>query len=702
MIMSHESFASNHCHKLGELQTEFPGKPINKRRKESSYMDSSRQINKLKISTHVEVFFNLVLIFVLLTSSVAHPQDRDIEELIEEQSRKKGYYIAEGRQTWEIKRGGTESESTQYVEYRITNKQGWKKIIPYMIVYGWKMKVDRVEIIVQERNDKPKKYKKKDLVDAPAYAGYVLYSDMRMLILSRPFTADEGKITVSYRLKESQPVLSRPFFVQSYVPVKKSSISIKAPKNWEIQYTWRNGPPEGGTKPGQNVFMWSSTDIQPLLEEPFPYPPADLAQQVIIRCDPPRKDEKIWAFSDWDDLAEWAQQLFKPQTSATPEMEEAAAAAVQGANSRLEKIRCLYDLVRKEIRYVAIEIGIGGYQPYPASQTFEKKYGDCKDKATLLCTLLKSVDITAYPVLVRIRDAGQVIRDFPSPYQFNHCITYIPSSQYSERSVNENPVPEVLQEGIFLDATAELCPFGDLPLPDQDTWGLIVSDTGGELKRIPSKWFQPNKTVRITEVELRAKGNAVCSAVEKHYGIENQIVRMLLYGKESHERQEYWAKKINKNFPRSQCREFSIVNDEDSSLPFEIHSTFSVQKFSQQSGNLLIFPAMYWKRFQKNPFTEDIRIHPIFLMYRRIVVDTLYITMPDGYVVDELPGMSRVSKPFGEFVMTFETLDDHSITITRSCKFTQAEIPREQYEAFRAFIDMLIKKESEGIVLKKS
>ena len=262
-------------------------------------------------------------------------------------------------------------------------------------------------------------------------------------------------------------------------------------------------------------------------------------------------------------------------------------------------------------------------------------------------------------------------------------------------------MPEVLQEGIFLDATAELCPFGDLPLPDQDTWGLIVSDTGGELKRIPSTWLQPNKTVRITEVELQAKGNAICSAVEKHYGIENQKVRMLLYGKENHERQEYWAQKINKNFPRSQCREFNIINDEDSFLPFEIHSRFSVQKFSQRSGNLLIFPAMYWKIFQKNPFTEAIRIHPIFLRYRRIEVDTLHITLPDGYVVDELPEMSKVSKPFGELVMSFEAQDGHSITITRSCRFTQAEIPRDQYEGFRAFIDTLMRKESEGIVLKK-
>ena len=149
------------------------------------------------------------------------------------------------------------------------------------------------------------------------------------------------------------------------------------------------------------------------------------------------------------------------------------------------------------------------------------------------------------------------------------------------------PVPEVLQNGIFLDATSELCPFGDPPPPDQDTWGLIVSETGGELKKIPTKWLQPDKTIRITEIKIQANGNATCSAVERHYGVENQRVRWLLHGKKSHELQEYWSKNLNRYFPRSKPTELNFENKDDSSLPMEVQCKFSVQNFSQKSGSLL-------------------------------------------------------------------------------------------------------------------
>ncbi len=107
-----------------------------------------------------------------------------------------------------------------------------------------------------------------------------------------------------------------------------------------------------------------------------------------------------------------------------------------------------------------------------------------------------------------------------------------------------------------------------------------------------------------------------------------------------------------------------------------------------------------WKIFLKNPFTEKTRINPI-LLYLPAEVDTLHISLPFDFMADQLPAMTRVSNPFGEFSMTVESQDSRSITITRSSKFPQAGIPPEQYEAFRDFIDMLIKKESESIVLKK-
>ena len=540
------------------------------------------------------------------------------------------------------------------------------------------------------------------MADLPAYAGFELYSDRRMLFFREPVAEDEGSLTLSYRIKESLPVLSRAFFVQYRVPVRRSSISIKAPGNWKIESAWLNGPGEGEFRADSSAYEWQSTEIGPLLEEPFSPPATDLVRQLLVRCREPVKDGDIWSFSSWDDVAEWFRKLCIPSVSVTPEISREAVARTQDAATRLEKIRRLYHFVQEKVRYVAVEIGIGGYQPYPAQQTLENRYGDCKDQAALLCALLKSIDINACPVLLRTRNVGRVNRDFPSPFQFNHCIVYIPASQYIQQPGGLSNLPEAFHQGIYLDATASVCPFGDLPQPDQEAWALVVSDTCGQLNKVASTGIQSNKTARKTFVELRANGSANCSVVEKHYGIENQYVRGLLFGRKSSDRQQYWARKINENFPRSGNVELSVENEKELSLPIEMQYRFYVRKYSQRSGELLISPAMYWKIFQKNPFHEPIRVNPVSLGHRRTVADTLLIAIPQGYVVGELPEPGRILKPFGEFNITYKVRDGRLIEIARTCSFSLSTVPRDQYDEVRAFIDSMIRQESERVVLKKS
>ena len=82
----------------------------------------------------------------------------------------------------------------------------------------------------------------------------------------------------------------------------------------------------------------------------------------------------------------------------------------------------------QNLQYISIDIGVGrgnGYRPHAASQVLAKAYGDCKDKANLMRAMLKSINITAYPVAIYLGDADHVREEWASPYQFNHCIIAI-------------------------------------------------------------------------------------------------------------------------------------------------------------------------------------------------------------------------------------------------------------------------------------
>src|SRR5205823_3536953 len=127
----------------------------------------------------------------------------------------------------------------------------------------------------------------------------------------------------------------------------------------------------------------------------------------------------------WHDVGAWGWQLSSTQRQASPEIQQKAHQLTEGKTGTIEKIRALGAFVQHDVRYVAIEIGIGGYQPHPAPQTFSNRYGDCKDKATLLATMLREVGINSYLVLAQT-NRGVVVPSFPSAMSFNHMIIAIP------------------------------------------------------------------------------------------------------------------------------------------------------------------------------------------------------------------------------------------------------------------------------------
>jgi transglutaminase-like putative cysteine protease len=134
--------------------------------------------------------------------------------------------------------------------------------------------------------------------------------------------------------------------------------------------------------------------------------------------------------------------LEKPKAAVTPEIRAKAEELTKDLNSEHEKIRALYNFVSTHFRYIGVDLGIGRYAPHSAADILANRYGDCKDKHTLFAALLKSVGISAYPVLISSR--FRLDPSFSSPDLFDHVITAIPKGD----------------SFVFLDTTPEIAPFG--------------------------------------------------------------------------------------------------------------------------------------------------------------------------------------------------------------------------------------------------
>src|SRR5581483_1856025 len=137
-----------------------------------------------------------------------------------------------------------------------------------------------------------------------------------------------------------------------------------------------------------------------------------------------RPDVQLTTFENWEQIGRWYAQLEKDRRMPTPEVRTKAEELTKGLTTDDQKIEALYDYVSKNFRYVSLSLGLSRYQPHPAADVLHNQYGDCKDKHTLLTSLLEAEGWKANSVL--INSSRKLDPDMPSPSQFDHVITMLP------------------------------------------------------------------------------------------------------------------------------------------------------------------------------------------------------------------------------------------------------------------------------------
>jgi Domain of Unknown Function with PDB structure (DUF3857) len=198
----------------------------------------------------------------------------------------------------------------------------------------------------------------------------------------------------------------------------------------------------------------------------------------------------------WEGVGRWYQDLLRSLPRASEPVRQRARELTAGLPGARERIAALTAFVRRDVRYVAVEVGIGGYRPAAPADVLARRWGDCKDKGLLLVDLLQEVGIVAYPVLIRSDGQGRVEPDFPAPDRFNHVIVAVPLQ--GVQGLELDPEAPVAEGFLFLDATQPAGGLSWLQPGAQDQQALIVRPQGSLLVRTPSR---PNLEVTALTVE---------------------------------------------------------------------------------------------------------------------------------------------------------------------------------------------------------
>ena len=545
--------------------------------------------------------------------------------------------------------------------------------------------------------------KEKDAVEISlagiAYAELV--TDERDKVLSIP-APDPGNI-LGYEIEsEARPYIRQESWeFQESVPVVEARYTLQLPPGWEFKAAWLNHPEVQPSPSGGNQWQWVVKDVPGIRWEQSMPPFNGLAGRLVLTLLPPSGTQNQSGLT-WEDIGKWQAALASDRFHASPEIKQEVASLTAPAATPLAKMQALAKFVQQQIRYVAIELGIGGWQPHPAPDIFVHRYGDCKDKATLMSTMLKEIGVDSYYIVINTDRGGVNPRTPPSPLLFDHVILAIRLPQ----GLDESSIQAVIQDPklgrlLIFDPTDDLTPFGHLRGELQDNYGLLVTPDGGELIELPQLPVRTSGISRIAKVSLDTSGNLRGQVHELRRGDFAMDQR---YALRSATRDTDRIKPIEDllaaSLPDFHITKASITNLSDTSLPFIYDYSIDVPSYAKTAGNLLLVrPRLIGTKSSDLLETKDPRKYPVEFDSVEGDVDTFEFALPPGYVVDDLPSPTDVDYSFGSYHSKTE-VTGNVLRYTRSFEIKELTVPVDKLDELKKFYRIIATDERSTAVLK--
>ena len=539
-----------------------------------------------------------------------------------------------------------------------------------------------------------------DAVEA-GMGGAEYVTDVRIRVLRIPATVP-GNV-VGYEVEtEEQPytyLMADDWAFQDIVPVSEAHYTLELPPGWQYQATWLNHadvPPVAGP----NRWQWEVSGLKAIQLETDMPPWQRIAGQLWISLVPP--NGQAAGPRSWRELGTWYGNLTHGRRDATPQIQGKVTELTAATGAVLAKMRALAGFVQNNIRYVGIELGIGGYQPHAAGDVFVNLYGDCKDKATLLSSMLKDIGVDSTYVLVN-SDRGAVTAATPPNPGFNHVILAIQlPAGLADASLLAVRTHSQLGRILFFDPTDPYTPFGSLAGQLQGGYGLLVTPDGGELLQLPEMPGERNAVQHTGQMTLDDAGTLRGDVHEVLTGdlAARQRASLATAGQDP-EHVKMVESHIGGSFTSFQILKATVRNLHANDQPIEWDYALEAPHYAKASGELLIVrPRVLGSKSSALLETREARQNPIEFAATERDTDVFDIALPSGYQVDDLPPAVDIEDGFAAYHSKTEVVG-RSLRYRRSFEIRELGIPAAKAPELQALYRAIYGDERAEAVLKR-
>lgn len=475
---------------------------------------------------------------------------------------------------------------------------------------------------------------------------------------------------------------------QRFDPILYKEVNVVGLKSLPLKYIVKNGKVKFAQKEtGDKIkYTWTAENVDRIIPEPAMPSLAEIAPTVIFST-----------IGSWEEISRWWNDMAGKQMTMNDGLREKVKELTAGKTTRDEKIDAIYRFVAQEIRYMGLGTGKKkGLEPKPATETFETKYGVCRDVATLMVAMLREADVPSNVVLTMVGD--KVASDIPHFY-FNHAIVAIPNADgsvtYADPTINNSvdwlPAVESQQQVLVCDDKGEK--LADTPLtPARENMGAIKAVTN------------------LTETGLLTSEVTITTD-----GIYDLAIRSWAKSVPSAQMSMVWSYLLQDVYPGARLTNLTFSDPEDLGKPFELKLSYQVENYPTAAGEFVLMKSPVSmgafeiiSKYLLSSASLPERKYPFALGFTFGASEEEVINLPPGMKIKSMPDPVSLQKGPVEYRMTYNSSASKElaggatqVTYQKELLINSKQMSPEEYAQFKSVMKAASKSARGELIMQR-
>jgi transglutaminase-like putative cysteine protease len=493
-------------------------------------------------------------------------------------------------------------------------------------------------------------------------------------------------VEFNYRIKYKGIFTLPGYNIQSpWQSVQHSVFEVEVPADLGVRYKLvnTNQQPQIKQDGGKDVYTWEIKNVKAYKLEKHSGSSYGYEPTVLLGPTKFQLDEYDGDMTTWKNFGAWIDNLYAKTTALPEEKKAFYRDMVKNAATDRQKAEILYNYMQNNMRYVSIQLGIGGLRPFPASFVDDKKYGDCKALSNYLKSALDAVGVKSNLLIIQ---GGmmprEVYEDFSANY-FNHAILCIPQPK----------------DTIWLECTSTTLPFAQLGPFTENRKAMMVTENGGALVNTPVSNYKTNTQHVNTFIEVNDEGGAKVKTNYTLWGEDRDELLNRYHDLNEDEKRKYF---ITQN-EWKQPDDLQISNSNDKANPYLVSATMDYEKiYSFNAGSKLFFEARLYPIFDVEIPEYEKRKADYYFTSPYQVIDTTVYKFPAVYTLENIPKNKQVQFSFAQYSCNYSwDAATHTLTSVAVLQIKDRVIKAADYTKLLDFKKQVMADVNEKVVMKR-